>query len=211
MSRLEQALLRLSGNTCVPVGDITNRVHLARELTPIFATLSTLGPDNDHHPTVSQLFNWLTDPQRTGDEFTYAIREVADDSSYVMEVHFPDYVYMEGYCMYQYKIVAEALAAKCPVLEGSWEEAAWTLVFNTENRNYSNVSFDPRLCAWTLHVIGDPDICPNPYLRYELIKLLTRMVDISACYATKAIESVLSACSYINLDYTMANSNGTWK
>ena len=209
MSRLEQAVLLLSGKTCVPVGDITNMVHLARELTPIFATLRTLGPGNDHHPAVRQLFNWLADPQRTGDEFTYVISEVADDAFYVMEDHFPDYVYMEGHCMYTYLIVAQALAAKCPVLEGSWEEAAWTLVMNTENRNYSNLSCDPRLSAWTIHVIGDPDICPNPYLKYELIKLLTRMVDISAYYASKAIESVLSACSYINLDYIMANFNGT--
>ena len=90
MSRLEQAVLLLSGKTCVPVGDITNMVHLARELTPIFATLRTLGPGNDHHPAVRQLFNWLADPQRTGEEFHYVIREVAwsmevvDDAFYAM-------------------------------------------------------------------------------------------------------------------------------
>ena len=150
--------------------DTINRVELDRELSPILAELVTLGPGNDQHPTLKQVSKWLVNPDRTGEEFTYVISEVADDAFYVMEDHFPDYVYMEGHCMYTYLIVAQALAAKCPVLEGSWEEAAWTLVMNTENRNYSNLSCDPRLSAWTIHVIGDSDICPNdicpnPYLR----------------------------------------------
>ena len=55
------------------------KVKIDKELTPIIAELITLGPENDEHPSVRQLFNWLVDPQRTGEEYAYVVGSLSDD------------------------------------------------------------------------------------------------------------------------------------
>ncbi|CAL4111280.1 unnamed protein product [Meganyctiphanes norvegica] len=199
-----------------------NRKEIDREMSPILAELMTLGHGNEQHPAVKELFNWLVDPQRTGEEFAHVIGELADDVFMVMKARFLKYVYDEGYCMYLFKVAAEALAVKCPILEGSWEQAAWTLmtvsfikhnfdieVDNNLESEFHSDSKEPEysvasdcLSAWVIHVIGDPDICPNPYLRIELMWLLLRMVNINDCNRTQVIESILYACSSFDIEYT---------
>ncbi|CAL4115477.1 unnamed protein product [Meganyctiphanes norvegica] len=207
MSRPEENLCQLDKESVTVF--IPDRAVIDKELTPILAELVTLGPSNDQHPAIRNLFNWLVNSQRTGEEFTYVIGELIYEVCMIMEEHFLDYMYNEGDCTNICKIAAESLAIKCPVLEGPWEHAAWALVMlihfkhNQYDYNYSAAS--DYLCAWTIHVIGDPDICPNPYLRYELMILLTRKVSIDGCNQMQAIASVLSACSSINIEYMSVN------
>ena len=93
-------------------------VEIASKLTPILAEMFTLGPGNNHHPAIGQLFNWLIEPQRTGEEFNYAIGELADDVSGVMQEHFTDYLYDEIDLPYLCSTAAEALAVRCHILKG---------------------------------------------------------------------------------------------
>ena len=134
------------------------------------------------------------DPQHTGKEFTFAIGKVA----WIMDDDFECGVP----CWYLGRVVAEAMAVKNPVLEGSWEIALWLLIYT--NRYYSvgkcGVLSD-HLSAWIIHTIGDSTICPNPWLRIEMMTLLLKMVDINASNQMQAMESILSACSYFSIEY----------
>ena len=65
-----------------------DRPELDRELVPILAELETLGPGNNHHPSTRKIYNWLVDPQRTGDDFTYVIGELGHGVSCLMEDRF---------------------------------------------------------------------------------------------------------------------------
>ena len=97
------------------------------EMIPVISEIVTLGPKNHEHPTVIQFFNWLMDPQRTGEEIFYVIWPLQQHVIDIMLEHFEDYVYDDGYSIYLGSVVAEALALKCPVLEGYWEYVAWLL------------------------------------------------------------------------------------
>ena len=172
------------------------RTELNREITPILIELLSLGPGNDSHSVFQQLSNWLQDPQRTGEEFKYVIGELANE---IMSEH-GDGDWKD--CMYLVKATAEALTVKCPILEGSWEEVAWLLIFQSQGyvrktHGYASLKFS----NWIIHVIGDPNICPNPCLRFELLNIVWSMVDINICNRTQAIESVLSACSFLSTEY----------
>ena len=101
-------------NTTHKVPDTT---ELNREVTPILEELMTLGPDNDQHPCVRQLSKWLEDPQRSGEEFSYVIGKLAHE---VMGYRYSNYL---G------KLAAEALAGKCLIIEDSWEEVAWIVLY----------------------------------------------------------------------------------
>ena len=102
---------------------------------------------NDQHPAVNQLFNWLV-------QFNYVIGELAQAVAYEVDD--------EGlYHMYLCTTAAQALAMKCPVLEGAWEQAAWTLLIITRSWHIGTISCD-HLSSWIIYVITDPDICPNP-------------------------------------------------
>ena len=88
-----------------------DRSKVTKELTPILkelAALSTLGKHKEQPIAVGQLYNWLVDPHRTGEEFTYAIGPLADE------------VYGDRICAFPYLCItaANALAFRCPVLEG---------------------------------------------------------------------------------------------
>ncbi|CAL4187303.1 unnamed protein product, partial [Meganyctiphanes norvegica] len=84
---------------------------------------------------------------------------------------------------------AEALAVKCPILEGSWEYAAWMVVFIVESHELSGI-----VSNWIIKVIGNADICPNAHLRLELMSLLSK-AKIDIHNQTQAVEAVMSACS----------------
>ncbi|CAL4121797.1 unnamed protein product [Meganyctiphanes norvegica] len=202
MPRPEKTLCQLGKTVTVVAPD---RTELDKEITPILAELMTLGPGNDQHPAVSHLYNWLVNSQCTGEEFTYVIGELVFEVSMIMQLHFLEYLFDEKYCTFLCKISAEALAMKCHVLEGPWEQATWALVvliyFKHDTYGYEFSVASNCLCAWIVNVIGNADICPNPYLRYELMIMLTRTFNIDGCERRYAIESVLSACSSLNLEY----------
>lgn len=177
-----------------------------RELTPLLAELLTLGPGNDQHTCVRQLFNWLVDPHHTAEEFSYVIGPLERHVYGIMEGHFKQYVYATDTnidcSVYLCKIAAEALAVRCPVLEGPWETVAW-FVTRLSNDYFSHdygVASD-RLSIWVISVIGDPDLCPRSYLRIELMHLLLVMVDINEKNMEMAFNSIMSGCSTLTLDY----------
>ena len=179
--------------------DIIDRKELDRELKPILVEVMKLESGNDQHPAVNQLFNWLVDHQRTGEEFNYVIGELAQAVAYEVDD--------EGlYHMYLCTTAARALAMKCPVLEGAWEQAAWTLLVVTRSWHNGTIACD-HLSAWIIYVISDPDICPNPYLRYEFTLLLTTVVELNDFLRKQAFKPILSACSYIGIDYHYSIDN----
>ena len=126
---------------------------------------------NNQHPAVRQLFNWLVNPDRTGKEFTYVIGELADNVAYDVLDADEDHMYL---CI----TAAQAMAVKYHVLEGAWEQAAWTLLIVAGSRHHGSISSD-YLSDWIIYLITDPDICPNPHLRYECIGLLTMVLGIN--------------------------------
>ena len=165
--------------------------ELDRELTPILTELLTLGPGNDQHPSVSQLFHYLMNPKCTGEEFTYVSGELAIEVSDE-----------PGDSMYLTKVATETLATRSPVLTGSWEKAAWTLLYASqyyEKQEYGAAS--DQFNVWIIQIISDPETCPNPCLRMGLITLLLVMVDANALDRTQAIQSILSACSFLTTEY----------
>ena len=177
-----------------------------RELIPIIAELATLGPGNDQHPTVRQLFNWLADPQRTAKEFIYVLGPLELHVCSIMVDHFNQYVSVDTEettcCIYLCKVAAEALAARCPVLEGSWETAAWYVEASNCNYLSSDYGFaSDRFSSWIINIIGDPDLCPNSYLRWNLINLFRRMVNPDKHDQSQAIMSMMFTCSTLDLNH----------
>ncbi|CAL4085527.1 unnamed protein product [Meganyctiphanes norvegica] len=185
---VERLLVDLSAKDGTP-----HQICLDKELRPILTDLVKLGPGNEKHPSVIQLFNWLVDPHHTGEEFTYVIGPLAKN------------VYNLVHCPYLGKVAAEALAVRCPVLAGFWEQAVWLLI--SLNSSYSKDVYgaaSDQLSFWIIYVIGDPDICPNPYLRYELMILILIMVNFNTYNLEHGFESVISAFSSLklyNIDY----------
>lgn len=185
-----------------------DRTQLNRKLTPILAELVTLKPGNEQHPVVTQLFNLLVDPQLTGEEYTYIIGELAEEVFRVMEQHFPDYMYDKVCFPYLCVTASEALAVRCPVLEGLWEEAAWTLLVTTYCKQpykffvSNDLVVSDRLSAWIIHVIVDADLCPNSYLRLDMLELLMRMVHINEFNVTQVMEAILSMFGSLECDQT---------
>ena len=171
MSEVKKSICMLRKTTV----DSIDRAELDRELTPILAEVLMLKSGNDHHPAIRQLFHWLTDPGRTGEEFTYVIGELADNVA--DDVRAEEGEPEEEDHMYLCITAAQALAVKCPVLEGAWEQAAWTLLIVAGTRHHGSISSE-HLSAWIIYVITDPQICPNPYLRYECLGLLTLVLDL---------------------------------
>ncbi|CAL4236300.1 unnamed protein product [Meganyctiphanes norvegica] len=167
---------------CATVGTPA-MIELDREMSPILSEVVMLRSGNKEHPAAKQLSNWLLEPQRTGEEFTYVVGP--------LRWHL-EQTGVDSYCLND--ISMEALAERCPILEGSWELAAWVLVRVAEVLMASD-----RLSAWIIQVIGDPDLCPNPYLRFELVYLIDTMLN--DYNRIQAIESVLSAFACINLEY----------
>ena len=128
-----------------------DRVELAMELTPILTELVNLQPGNYQHPAVRQLSEWLEDPQRTGEEFTYVIGELAEAVSCDMGKEDQDEVYLR----YLGKVASEALVVKCPILKDSWEEAAWVVLYLCDNyffwENFDKQDYaSERLSNWII-------------------------------------------------------------
>lgn len=179
--------------------------ELNREMMPILAEMLTLGPENHNdHPSAKQLFNWLVDPHRTGEEFCYVVGPLLDSVWALMNDHFEKYIKREGF-FNMVIVAAEAIAVTCPILEGSWEYVGWFLVNHLIVRQQGVLS--DHFVAWFIQVISLPDLCPSLYLRVRFLHLLENIVDLSGDFGITALESVLSVCSslsknhlYIDLD-----------
>ena len=104
--------------------------ELNKELMPILAELFTLNPTNKDHPAFQSTFNWLVDPQRTGEEFSYVIGPLHQYVYDAMCENSDAYFNKNSYDNIGMVAAAEAIAIKCPVLEGPWEHAGWILVDN---------------------------------------------------------------------------------
>ena len=99
--------------------------ELDREMTPVLADLMTLGTEgnlgtgNVGYPAAKKLFDWLVEPNRTAEEFTYVLGPLKWHVLEIMMQNFRRYVY-DDYCYGAVDIVAaEALAAKNLILGGS--------------------------------------------------------------------------------------------
>ncbi|CAL4082435.1 unnamed protein product, partial [Meganyctiphanes norvegica] len=200
---VEENRYQIVSSLSVPVGTPAMS-EIDRELTPIIAELATLEPGDDQHPTASQLFDWLVDPQRTADEFSYAIGPLEHHAYGIMENNFKQYLFYEhmGCSVYVGKVAAEALAARSPILEGPWEKAAWFVIRLNHGYHPDDFGFaSDRFSIWIINVLANAHICPNAYLRFELIYLFHMMVDTAKTIRSQALEAVVSACSTLNVDY----------
>ncbi|CAL4119625.1 unnamed protein product [Meganyctiphanes norvegica] len=148
-------------------------------------------------PAFRKLYNWFAHPKRTANEFNYVLGPLRHDVKLEKD-------YYGGYPLFLGQAAAEALAVKSPVLEGSWELTAWLVVramrsTDPKYHSFGNIASN-RLSAWIIQVIGNADICPNAYLRFELLTLL-RLVRFDTQFRTRAVEAIMSAYSSLNTDY----------
>ncbi|CAL4105300.1 unnamed protein product [Meganyctiphanes norvegica] len=209
---MEEWMLHVNSMMVASIGT-SNVVELNRELTPILAELVTLAPGNDQHPAVKQLFTWLVNPLRTGEDFLYVTDSLGWHVYKSMEEHFFEHVYNgeaveRGGFTYLGKVVAEALAVKCPILKGSWEQVALSLVNHSTKYNTEDNGFiSDRLGNWIIDVIGNADLCPNPNVQIQLMLNILGLVNIDNYNESKALESVMSACCGIKANYIMEFHN----
>ena len=183
-----------------PVGT-PEMADIDRELTPILTELMTLGPYSENHPSVRQLLNWFLQPQCTVSEINYVIGPLGHHVYLVMCDHFYDYMYKRQfrYPIYLGQAAAEALAVKCPILKGPWEHTAWLVVRLLRYYDLGGLPSD-HLTAWIIRMVGDSKICPNAYLRIELM-FLFKMVQLDRHNSPQATEAVMSACSALSIEY----------
>ncbi|CAL4122270.1 unnamed protein product, partial [Meganyctiphanes norvegica] len=174
------------------------------EMTTKLKKFMKLSPQIDHHPIVRQLFNWLSNPQQsTAEDFIYVMGLVRQNCNIDIGCSF--------YLRYLGNVVIGALADRCPILEGSWEQATWS-VLEFAGRDEIGTQYSQRfpsifLSAWIIYVIGDPDICPNPQLRLKLLHLFMKLVIINDQNRTLALQSVMSAISSLKFELEEEHCN----
>lgn len=197
-ARVKEVRSQLEALNAAPV-TTSAKVVIDREMTPIIEELLMLQPWNDQYPAVTQLFNWLVEPNRTAGEFVYVVRHLGKDVYYTMQEEYdvPD----EDRCSLG-KIATEALAAKGLVLEDQWELAAWFVVWFAEYYDFATYgSVSDHASAWIITMIGNADFCPNADLRIEFMSMLWRMVKLNDQNRSVAFECVMSACSSLKVDF----------
>ena len=179
------------------IGDMVEQQvaeDLGRDFMPILKEL--ILRDQQEHPSSNHLFNRLVDPQCTAYHFNYVLGVLAQR---VHDQDGNDFSHSSNLG----KIAAEALAKRNPILEGAWEYAAWLVV----KRNPVPCSKDEWTTSntlnWIIKVIGNHDLCPNPYLRIELSILLLNMNSINGHNQTLAADAFMAAwCSLNSLEIT---------
>ena len=183
--------------------DRPKKEQIKEELKTTIEKLANLKSRDNQNPAVRNLFNWLVNPQRTGEEFHYVVDELASEVYYDTDQVMPSYVSEDDYCMYLYRIAAEALAVICPVLEGPWEKGAWSLLEKTSEEyckdDYGVASW--RLTSWILQVITNSDLCPNPELRLHLMALLSNMVDLKQWNGDQVIHAILTGLASVEVGH----------
>ena len=187
-------------------------VKIDKEMSPILAEILTLKQGIKKLPALNQLYSWLVDPARTGLQFFYVIGPLVKSVMNHQSVGYTEDNYF-GF-IHLFKIAAEALVFKCPVLEGPWELAAWILVKDSARvRTDDSAVISTQFKTWIISVIGDPDLCPNYNLRIELISLLYKITNNALVirYQQQILESVLSACSSLTLDYLISEQRNEFQ
>lgn len=170
------------------VEEMENKLSFAVE------EMVALGPGHyQRHPSITKVFKWLVDPKCTPQEFNYFVGPLCN-----YKFHYSG----RFKNLYLGLIAAEALAVKDPILDGHWEQAAWFVVWlNSEYcKEYNYGAVSDNLSHWMIRIMGDPDRCPNPSLRLELMIMFGRMVCINDENGTKALDAVISCCSSLPLD-----------
>lgn len=185
--------------------DDSKKTEINKQLLPDLLTLTMLRPRMDQHSAVKKLFKWMLDPQRSADEFLYVIGPLGKSAWDIMEdINYGYYIQYKniGYSMYLAKVAAEALAVQCPILDGPWEHVMWLVLafFGSYRTDIYGFPSD-CLSAWIIRVIGDSNLCPIPHLRIDLIHLLIKIVDINDHNRVLALQSVMSACSNLNMEH----------
>ena len=181
---------------------------IKREMSPILTELLKLEPGNYNHPAVKQLFNWLVDPKRTGEEFSYVVGPLQGHLADLLDETDEDFnnCYDDG--TYLGKVGLEALARICPVLNGAWEKSALSLI--EENCDYSQKKLgkvSDHLSEWIIQVISDSKLCPSVSLRIEFMSLLGQMVDIGNHNRGLAWKAVMSVFAVLDSYYHNINLN----
>ena len=167
---------------------------IEEKLGPTLEKLVELGPGHYHsHPSISKIFKWLVDPQRTSHEFNYFVGPMGK-YKFDHSGRFKN--------LYLGLVAAEALALRNPVLVGPWEEAAWFVVWlnNEYSKEYNYGYASDILSEWIIRIIGDPVLCPNNTLRLGFMNMFSRMVCISHENGRRAFDAVMSACYSLPMD-----------
>ena len=165
-----------------------------RQVTPILAEMYALGTRS----SFEELFNWMVEPQRTADEFTYAMGPLNLKVHNIMRNHFSIYMRNRFFCPNLSQVAAEALAVKSSILEDPRERTTWLFLLTKLSGSYYA---SDRFCTWIINVIGDPEFCPDSFLRIELLIVFYHITNKEIFKHPKILESVLSACSSFNHKY----------
>ncbi|CAL4120405.1 unnamed protein product [Meganyctiphanes norvegica] len=173
---------------------------LNREIRPVLEKLAVLEPGENRKAAISQLSVWLNDTERTGEEFSYVVGPLGVQVFNYMRAQ--GLLKQFGNIMFVNVVfnLAEALAVKSPVLEGSWEHATWFFVHLKNTLVVGCGTVSKNLSEWIIGMMGHSDMCPSPYLRLEFLKIFD---DIEVCVdinnQTQTFESVMFACSSLEL------------
>lgn len=205
---IKEVSSQLNAVMVTPVGISRAMVKIDKKITPILENLFK-SPDGHHGKLAfKQLFDWLMHPKRIVEEFIYVLGPLVHD--FKKWTKHKDTIYIG--MIYVGMAALEAIAVKCPVLDGNWEISVWLIM---QIMYYCDFFGDcdivsNQLSTWIIHIIGDADSCPNAHLRIELIKLLI-MVKIGAHNRTQAFNAVMDACSNLSNDYLARNDKGCFK
>ena len=162
---------------------------LDKELMSKLSELTELNEGKDDHPSVQWLFKWFSVPGRTANEFFYVVRDMRDKVTN----------YDEDKAIYILRAAAEALAVRCPVLEGRWYDVAWTITYNLGEWRYKSYGQgSSRLSNWIIRVVGDPKLCPSSSLRLQMLLLYRTLVKFDSNNRTKALEAMMFTFSSLD-------------
>ncbi|CAL4120380.1 unnamed protein product [Meganyctiphanes norvegica] len=187
--------------------DETDAEDLNIEMRPILEKITDLGPGENRDAAMSQLSSWLKDEKRNVEEFNYVVGPLG------MQVcdYYYDYMRAEGllrirdrFCACRFFAcqaleAAEALVVESPVLKGPWEHLAWFAIYLRIIRLQEFVPASNSYCEWIIQMMGNSDLCPNPYLRLEFLQIFALKVCVITNNQTQAFESVMSVCSSVHM------------
>ncbi|CAL4246154.1 unnamed protein product [Meganyctiphanes norvegica] len=181
--------------------DPLHKEMVDRKVTPILAQLLTIPPGIVHHHDMLWLYNWLADPECSVEDFIYVNGDLGFDVMITMNRLFKSYVHGSG-SINKSRIVIEALAVRCRVIEGPWERLAWSVIDSLESYSaeqhaeYGHGS--SKLSNWVIRNVGDSELCPNPNLRHKMLLLYRTLVKIDDDNREKALVSLMRACSSLD-------------
>ena len=173
---------------------LSKKKSIDKELNPVLDRLMSTQPDFTNYQDVEYLCKWLTQPTRRVEEFRYVLRDMFAD--FKMEYG------CDSSTIYTAKTITEALAIRCPILEGSWAMVVWHLINEFEKHRQVNLaiygSSSSILSTWIIQVVGETDLCPDPELRLNMLLLFRTFVKIDHTNYKQALKSLLSLCPLLD-------------